>query len=165
MNSATRVLESRVFAAPISKVWALVRKADFAFWTSAVASATVENGAAGEVGSTRKITFKDGAVQRYQIVELSDLSFSVTYELIESTPAVATSAAIHTVRLFKVTHDNSTLVQWESDFSSAGDNTTSVVEDSRLKKKEALAVRCHLTRGLLDRAFVSDGQILSLVLP
>ncbi|KAJ3150706.1 hypothetical protein HDU86_006323 [Geranomyces michiganensis] len=86
----------------------------------------------------RKITFKDGAVQRYQIVELSDVAFSVTYELIESTPAVATSAAIHTVRLFKVTHDNSTLVQWESDFSSAGDNTTSVVEDSRLKKKEAL---------------------------
>ncbi|KAI8904496.1 hypothetical protein DFJ77DRAFT_480430 [Powellomyces hirtus] len=138
-NSATRVLESRVFAAPIATVWAQIRPAEFAFWKSAVAAAAIEGGAAGEVGSQRKLTFKDGAVQRYQIVELSDLAFFLTYELIESTPAVASSAAIHTIRLRKVTHDNSTLVEWESDFSSAGDETASVVEDSRCKKREALA--------------------------
>ncbi|KAI8822430.1 uncharacterized protein EV422DRAFT_398128 [Fimicolochytrium jonesii] len=140
MSSATRVIESRVFSAPIATVWRHVRSADFKFWTSAVKdAAAVEGGAAGEVGSQRKVSFKDGTVQRYQIVELSDLSFFITYELIESTPAVLSAAAIHTIRLRKVTHDNSTLVEWESDFSASGNDTASVVEDSRLKKKEALA--------------------------
>lgn len=89
-NSVTRILESvsvffvivtllviritqknqRLLNHPIDKVWAMIRPADFKFWT-AVSSATVENGTNSEVGSQRKISFKDGSVQRYQIVELS----------------------------------------------------------------------------------------------
>ncbi|KAJ3021806.1 hypothetical protein HKX48_007688 [Thoreauomyces humboldtii] len=138
MNSATSVLESRVFSVPVSTVWQHIRTAEFKFWTSAVATVSIEGGAAGEVGSQRKLTFKDGAVQRYQVVALSDVGHSITYELIESNPSVLTAAAIHTIKLIKVTHDNSTLLVWESDFSSSSD-AAAVVEDSRLKKKEALA--------------------------
>ncbi|KAJ3037845.1 hypothetical protein HDV00_001260 [Rhizophlyctis rosea] len=133
--SSTRVWESRVFPAPADIVWQLIRPADFKFWT-AIKDASVENGNAGEVGSFRKITFKDGTVQKYQIVELSDLHKSVTYEIIESDPPVPILAAVHTIRVKKITHDNSTLVEWESDYSSS-DNTAGVTEDSRFKKIEA----------------------------
>ncbi|KND00278.1 uncharacterized protein SPPG_04607 [Spizellomyces punctatus DAOM BR117] len=138
MDSATRVQESRVFPHPINVVWNHVRPADFKFWTSAVKETQVEGGLPGEVGSQRKVTFKDGTVQRYQIVELSDLAYFITYEMIESNPPIKSSAALHTIKLRKITHDNSTLVEWESDYSSSGNETASVVEDSRLKKKEAL---------------------------
>ncbi|KAJ3049605.1 hypothetical protein HK097_009424 [Rhizophlyctis rosea] len=133
--SSTRVWESRVFPATADVVWTHIRPADFKFW-SAVKEATVENGNPGEVGSIRKITFKDGTVQKYQLVELSDLHKSVTYEIIESNPPVPILAAVHTIRVKKITHDNSTLVEWESDYSSS-DNTVNVIEDSRFKKQEA----------------------------
>ncbi|RKO87040.1 hypothetical protein BDK51DRAFT_25508 [Blyttiomyces helicus] len=123
IQSATRVWESRVVNAPIGIVWSHVKNADFKFW-SAVKSTTFEGGAAE-------------AVQMYSIRELSDLKYFVTYEIIESNPPVATLAALHTIRLIAITHDNSTLVEWKSEYPSS-DQTPAVVEDSRFKKKEAL---------------------------
>ncbi|KAJ3254230.1 hypothetical protein HK104_007238, partial [Borealophlyctis nickersoniae] len=60
----------------------------------------------------------------------------VTYEIIESNPPVPVLAAVHTIRVKKVSHDNSTFVEWETDYSSS-DLTANVTEDSRFKKKEA----------------------------
>ncbi|KAF9900179.1 hypothetical protein BX616_002664, partial [Lobosporangium transversale] len=67
--SVTRVVESRVIDAPIDIVWPFVRSVELSFWR-AVKSVEVK-GSASEVGSTRKISFHDGAVQEVKIVELS----------------------------------------------------------------------------------------------
>ncbi|KAI9199508.1 uncharacterized protein BJ171DRAFT_518578 [Polychytrium aggregatum] len=134
--SVTRVSESRVFSTPVQSVWARVRPTTFDWWSNVV-KAEVE-GHADQVGSVRKVTFKDGTVQKLKILELSDLDNFVTYEVIESNPPIDVLAAIHTIRLRKVTFDNSTFVEWTSDFSS-GSNTSAVVEDSRFKKREAFA--------------------------
>lgn len=139
MNSVTRISESRVIAKPIGELWRrAIAPLDFKFWTSAVSESALSGGSAAELGSQRIVTFKDGSVQRFQLVEISSLHHRITYELIESTPAVRMSAALHTISLEQVTHDNSTFIRWESEFSSSGEHTAAVVEDSRLKKKEAL---------------------------
>lgn len=64
----------------------------------------------------------------------------MTYEVIESNPPAQVLAAVHSLRLKKVTSDNSTFVEWSSDFS-AGDSTAAAVEDARFKRKEAFAVK------------------------
>ncbi|KAJ3081444.1 hypothetical protein HDU79_000466 [Rhizoclosmatium sp. JEL0117] len=134
--SASRVSESRVLAAPIETVWQQVRSVTFPFW-KAVQKVEVE-GSVDAVGSIRVVYFKDGSVQKFKILELSDLENYVTYEVIESSVPTLVLAAYHTIRLRKVTHDNTTYVDFASEFS-AGANTPAVVEDAKYKKIEALA--------------------------
>ncbi|KAJ3388148.1 hypothetical protein HDU84_000228 [Entophlyctis sp. JEL0112] len=157
--STSRVSESRVLGATIDRVWSLVRpvrihasslsphsyvstllpsQVTFAFW-SAVQKVEVEGGPVDAVGSVRVVYFKDGSVQKFRILELSDLEHYVTYEVFESDVPTLVLAAFHTIRLRKVTHDNSTFVDFSSEFAS-GPNTVAVIEDSKYKKIEALAV-------------------------
>ncbi|KAJ3095403.1 hypothetical protein HDU97_006985 [Phlyctochytrium planicorne] len=133
--SVSRVTESRVFDAPLEKVWKLLRPVTFSFW-HAVQSSEVEGGV-DSVGSIRKVTFKDGAVQKFRILELSDLDFSVTYEVIESNPPALTLAAYHTLRVRPVTHTNGAFVEFVSEFA-AGDKTLAVLEDAKYKRREVL---------------------------
>ncbi|KAJ3128329.1 hypothetical protein HK098_004738 [Nowakowskiella sp. JEL0407] len=132
--SVSRVDESRVFNKSVESVWETIKPLNFKFW-SAVSKVEVE-GDPNAVGSVRKVTFKDGAVQKYRVLELSDLERFITYEVFESSPPTAYLSAFHTIRVKKVTHDNSSYVEWSSEFSS-GTDTVSVVEDSRFKKREA----------------------------
>lgn len=74
-------------------------------------------------------------MQTLKVVELSDLEYFVTYDLIASEPAVNVTSAIHTIRLHEVTHDNTTFIEWTSDYSS--DATQEVIQDSKYKKQEA----------------------------
>ncbi|KAL7750599.1 hypothetical protein RI367_003941 [Sorochytrium milnesiophthora] len=128
--------ESAVVKAPIEQVWAKTRDATFKFW-SIVSKVDIEDGLkAAEVGSVRKVTFKDGTVQRFKLLELSDLEYFATYEVIESTPAVTYSSAVHTIRLRRITKDNTTFVEWYSDFS--GDAGADVISDAKYKKKDGL---------------------------
>ncbi|KAI8616073.1 hypothetical protein BC830DRAFT_1228559 [Chytriomyces sp. MP71] len=133
--SSSRSNESRVIQANIDAVWDKVKSVTFSFW-SAVQKVDIE-GNVDAVGSIRVVYFKDGSVQKYQIREISDLEHFVTYEVIESSVPTLVLAAYHTIRLRKVTHDNSTFVDFSSEFAS-GENTSTVVEDSKYKKIEAL---------------------------
>ncbi|KAF9580989.1 hypothetical protein BGW38_002157 [Lunasporangiospora selenospora] len=133
--SVTRVVESIVIDAPIDAVWRLVRKADFRFWQS-VKSVDIKGGD-GEVGGSRKIHFKDGAVQEVTIVELSDMVHSISYDYIEADPPVSFMSALHTISLRRVTSNNTTFVEWSAEFSS--DAQQAVVEDSRYKRREGLS--------------------------
>ena len=45
----------------------------------------------------------------------------ITYEIIESNPPIPSLAAVHKLAVRKVTHENLSYVEWESDFS-AGEN-------------------------------------------
>ncbi|KAJ3132546.1 hypothetical protein HK100_005242 [Physocladia obscura] len=133
--SVSRVSESRVLGAPIETVWNLVRSVTFGFW-KAVRQVEIE-GTADAVGSVRIVHFKDGSVQKFKILELSDLEHFVTYEIIESSVPTLVLAAHHKIRLQKVTYNNTTFVDFSSEFS-AGENTAAVIADSKYKKIEAL---------------------------
>ncbi|KAJ1927172.1 hypothetical protein FBU59_007245 [Linderina macrospora] len=127
--------ESRVINAPVQKVWAALRAQDFKFWS--LVKTVEQTASATEVGSTRQVTFTDGTVQHYRLVEFSELQNSLTYEIVESVPAVPVLSAQHTIRVFRVSADDSTFVQWSTDFSSEG--SEAAVADSKYKKLEALA--------------------------
>ncbi|ORX93750.1 Bet v1-like protein [Basidiobolus meristosporus CBS 931.73] len=133
--SVSHVVESHVIPAPVNAVWSMVRECNFKFW-SLVESVEVQNGTSAEVGSTRKVIFKDGTVQVFKIVELSDLRHTVTYEVIESEPATDFMSSMHSFKLLPVTHDNTTFVQWAGDYSA--DATQAVIQDSQYKKKDGL---------------------------
>ncbi|KAI3647778.1 hypothetical protein MP228_007999 [Amoeboaphelidium protococcarum] len=130
----THVKESAVIAAPYARVWEQVRPLTFK-WLSAVKEVKVVDGNESQVGSQRKITYVDGTVQTVRVLELSDVENFVTYEVVSSEPAVQVSSAIHTIRLRRVTADDSTFVEWVSDYSS--DASQEVIQDSKYKKHEA----------------------------
>ncbi|KAG0049252.1 hypothetical protein BGZ83_005924 [Gryganskiella cystojenkinii] len=132
--SVTRVVESRIIEAPIDIVWKHVRTVELKFW-KAVKHVHVHGGL-GEVGSTRKISFNDGAVQEVKVVELSDLAHFVSFDFIEASPPVEFMSALHTISLRRVTSNNTTFVEWTADFSS--DAKLAVIEDSRYKRQEGL---------------------------
>jgi len=140
------VFESGVISSNIDQVWNVIRSLDLSFQAS-VASCAVEAGKnADEVGSVRVITYKDGTTQRVKLLELSDATHTITYELIESKPAITVMSAVHTITLRRVTHDNSTLVEFVSDFSR--DASHDVTQDSKFKKLEFFKdVREALSRG------------------
>jgi nucleoside-diphosphate kinase len=128
----TRVHESAILQFPIGEVWNVLRPLDLSFLAS-VTSATVDGKAeADEVGSFREVNYSDKTRQKLKLVELSDASTTLTYELIESTPAVKYMSAVHTWKLRRITHDNSTLIEFTSDFSKDADQT--VIQDSKFKK-------------------------------
>ncbi|KAJ2773853.1 hypothetical protein IWQ56_000428 [Coemansia nantahalensis] len=128
-------VESCVIQAPAARTWEALRRQDFAFW-SLVKSVEFSTSPC-EVGGIRTTVFADGTVQKHRLLALSETDRSLTYELIDSEPAAPSLSAQHTLQVFSVTADNSSFVQWSSDFSS--DRSTEVVEDAKFKKIDALA--------------------------
>jgi len=131
---STHVYESAVIKAPLSVVWEKVRPIDFKFNAAVKSSELVGGASSSEVGGVRKITYADKTVQSIKLTELSDATHSITYELIESKPAITVMSAVHTINLRRITHDNSTLVEFVSDFSR--DASHEVTADSKFKKLE-----------------------------
>jgi len=127
---ATRVHESGVIQQAIARVWEVVRPLDFSFLTS-VSKSEVE-GSVSKVGGTRRVTYKDGAVQRFRLTELSDANHTLTYELIDSQPEVKYLSAIHSVTLTRISTLNHTLVELVSDFSKDADLNS--IQDAKYKK-------------------------------
>jgi len=131
---ATRVWESAVIDAPIDEVWKLVRPLNFSY-NSYVTSAENEGKAHDdEVGSIKAITYKDGTTQRIKLIGLSDATWSVSWDVIESEPPIEVYSVSHTIRLRRVTESNQTFATWTTDFSN--DATATVTEDQRYKQRE-----------------------------
>ncbi|KAJ1671331.1 hypothetical protein GGF38_000885 [Coemansia sp. RSA 25] len=132
---STHNVESCVINAPVEKVWAAVSAQDFKFWS--LVKSTEQTSSPSEVGSTRDVTFNDGTVQTYRLLEYSLAKNALTYEIIDSKPAVTFLSAQHTIKVTRVTADNTSFVQWISDYSADGSETA--VVDAKYKKLEALA--------------------------
>jgi len=129
---ATRVYESGVVQKSIDKVWEVVRPLDMSF-LHIVSKSEVEGGvSASKIGGVRRVTYKDGAQQRFRLTELSDAQHSLTYELIASEPVVSYLSAVHTVTLTRISTLDQTLVELTSDFSK--DAGMDVILDSKWKK-------------------------------
>lgn len=130
---ATRQIESAVIDQVADTFWGQIRDLKWdELWPTCVASVEWLEGCAGKIGSTFKISFKDGTAWTYVLCELSDLHRLVTWELISSEPACQVSSMINTIKVRRVTASDQTFIQWTTDFSS--DVTAAIVADNKYKK-------------------------------
>ena len=128
---ASKVSESTVVNSTVDKVWEAVRDLDFK-WSSLVSSS---QGGDGKVGGIRTVSYKDGMKQTVKLVGLDDQKHTVTWDLVESEPAVPYLSCIHTIHLKRVTDTNQTFLEWTTDFSQ--DAGQEAVQDCRFKRLEA----------------------------
>jgi len=112
-------------------VWKLIRPLDFSYLPS-VSSVTTES--KENVGSVKKVHYKDGTVQTIEIRGLSDLSHSISWDLITSNPPTSVSSASYSIKLYRVTASNETFVVWKTDYSS--DGSIEVIQDQKYKQHE-----------------------------
>jgi len=155
---ATRVWESTVIDGPIESVWGLIRPLDFSYMNT-VASSSVEGKlSANEVGSVHVITYKDKTIQKLKVTELSDAKHSVSWDLIESTPAHHVLSASYSIRLRHITQGNLTFVEWIVDFSK--DVTPEVSTDAAFKAKENFKALAGIVKAklLADAAHAKIGK-------
>jgi hypothetical protein len=134
---ATRVHESDIIPAAISEVWAAIRIFDFDFLDTVkkVEFETNEKNPS-QVGNVRVIHYMDKTIQKVRLTELSDARQFLSYTVFESDPPIAVMSVVHTVRLRRVTANNTTFAEWITDFSA--DASQAVIQDQRFKQKERL---------------------------
>jgi len=133
---STRVHESGSLDAPIERVWEILRPLDFSFLPTVATSVVEDRENPAKVGSVRRVVYKDGTVQLLKLTELHDGTYTLTWDVIMSEPAVAYTSAIHTIRLRRVTTSKQTVLEAISDYSS--DSSMEVIQDSRFKKLELI---------------------------
>jgi hypothetical protein len=111
--------ETCVILAPIEKVWNELKSFKYdQLFASSCKSIRFINGNGSQIGSTLLIEGKDGIIATYIITEISELKHKYTFELIESKPQQSFTSLSSTMKLKKITHDNSTLVTWETFYSN-----------------------------------------------
>ena len=113
-----RPYASGVVSASADEVWALVR--DFngmPAWHPGIEKSSLDSGASGtEVGSVRRLTLGGGGVVVERLLTLDDLSYTFTYQILESPFAVR--RYISTFRLAPITDSGQTFIEWWSEFDS-----------------------------------------------
>jgi hypothetical protein len=57
-------------------------------------------------------------VQRVRLTELSDEKHTISWDLIDSEPPIEAMSVSHTLTLRRVTKDDSTYIEWITDFSA-----------------------------------------------
>ena len=110
-----KVMRSVVIDAPIERVWQTVRRFDGVDnWNPGVVKASLESGAATEVGAVRRLEIVDGSLFRETLLAHSDLEHFYTYDIIESPLACSNYIARH--RFVEITQGKKTLGIWEGEF-------------------------------------------------
>eukprot|EP01017_Pseudomicrothorax_dubius_P019342 TRINITY_DN2124_c0_g1_i1.p1 TRINITY_DN2124_c0_g1~~TRINITY_DN2124_c0_g1_i1.p1 ORF type:complete len:203 (+),score=76.23 TRINITY_DN2124_c0_g1_i1:63-611(+) len=133
--TSTTQYESAVLQAPLSRIWPVVKQLDLkALLPTFVENFQILSGGAGQLDTTVQVTFKDQAVWTYKIVEISELSHTISFELISCEPAITASSVVNTITLRRVTETNQTLLEWETNFSNDAD--AAVILDNKYKKLE-----------------------------
>jgi len=133
-SGSTRVWESAHIKAPISKVWELVKPLNFKYSPQVTACDMEGKHSPAEVGAIRVVSYKDKTTQKLRLTQLSEADYSLTWEMVESTPAVAYTSVVDSVKLRRVTEDNTTYIQWITDFSN--DASQDVIQDAKYKRIE-----------------------------
>jgi len=117
---STRAFSSTIANVPIEKAWTALR--DFGFpsrFFSFIESCEIEdNLPPTTVGAHRTIRWATGDYRTQRLLALDDQYHKVVWELVLAEPPVEVQAIITTVRLYRVSSNNSTLITWESDFSA-----------------------------------------------
>lgn len=110
------VRQSTIIAAPIERVWHVLR--DFNGhdrWHPAVSTSTIEDGVpADAIGAVRRFRLAAGGVLREQLLSLSDAEYQLSYCLLEA--PVPLMGYVAGMRLKPVTDSNATFWEWWSEF-------------------------------------------------
>eukprot|EP01116_Phalansterium_solitarium_P003742 TRINITY_DN1455_c1_g1_i1.p2 TRINITY_DN1455_c1_g1~~TRINITY_DN1455_c1_g1_i1.p2 ORF type:complete len:151 (-),score=39.24 TRINITY_DN1455_c1_g1_i1:169-621(-) len=117
---ATRASASLVIPLPIDSVWKELRSFNFpARLIPTIESCVIEDGKSPQtVGAVRVLKWKTGEVRKDTLIELSDQYRSMSWELIEAAPPSEAAAAITSLKCYRITETNGTLVEWSCDFSA-----------------------------------------------
>jgi hypothetical protein len=111
-----KVFVSTVMAAPVGRVWAVIR--DFnglPAWTPFAAESRIEqNAPADQVGCVRNFRLKDGGRIRERLLALSDYDFSMTYAILESPMGV--TDYVSTLKLTPITDGDRSFAEWSAEF-------------------------------------------------
>ena len=91
----------------------------------------------GLCGATAQVGFADGSQWRVQLLEHSEITHTVLFDVVDATPALSCMSQMHGITMQAVTSTDETLIEWTTDFSS--DATAELLVDARFKRKEALA--------------------------
>lgn len=129
-----KVYRSAVIHATADKVWGLVR--DFNAlpkWHPAIADSAIEAGLPSDrVGCVRRFTLRsDGGLLREQLLALSDIDRTYTYNILISPMPVANYVA--TMRFTPITAGSKTFAEWWAEFdvtSGPEQATTSDIGDN-----------------------------------
>ncbi len=113
-----RPYASGVVPGSVDEVWTLVR--DFngmPAWHPGIEKSSLDSGGSGtEVGAVRRLTLGGGGVVVERLLTLDDLSYTFTYQILESPFAVR--RYISTCRMAPVTDSGHTFIEWWSDYDS-----------------------------------------------
>ena len=122
-----KVMRSVIIDAPIDRVWQAVRRFDgVADWNPGVTAATLERGAATEVGAIRALDIVDGSRFRETLLAHSDLDRSYSYDIIESPLPCSHYIAVH--RFIEITEGAKTLGIWSGEFNCATEHQAELEE-------------------------------------
>jgi hypothetical protein len=128
--------ESAVISTDPERLWELLKNLSFDQLTpSKVSDVEVVSGSPGEVNSTFKIKYTDGAEWSIHVLEVSNFNKSIIWEVVDAEPSTGFTSAINSLKISKVTRDNTAFVTWQTDYSSDADYT--VLADTKYKKLEA----------------------------
>ena len=107
----------------------------------------MEGGASGTaVGAVRNVVWKTGESQSHRLLALDDQFRTARWELVAAEPAAEVSAVMSTLRVFRVTEDESTVLDWQAEFSA--DATGDFVVFTQKAQLESLReIRNALTSG------------------
>lgn len=115
-----KIYFSRIIPADIETVWAVL--GDFhgiADWVNIIASNTPEDGSGrGTVGSVRRLTMADGRKVGERLVAYDGVERRYSYEFTEDTKPFPTRRFIATVHILPVTTENTTFLEWYSEFDA-----------------------------------------------
>src|SRR4051812_40997393 len=107
-----RPYASGVVPGSVEEVWTLVR--DFngmPDWHPGIEKSSLDSGGSGtEVGAVRRLTLGGGGVVVERLLTLDDLSYTFTYQILESPFAVR--RYISTCRMAPVTDSGHTFIEW-----------------------------------------------------
>jgi hypothetical protein len=130
--TSTYQVESTVVSLPVDKVWEYLKSFQFEkVFPTVVKSIRFTSGGPTEVGSVFQIEFKDGTTFEKRIVEISEVKRRLVWEVISATPESSFSSMLSTVKIYKVTEDNTTFLVWETNYSNDVDTSVLLSEKNR----------------------------------
>lgn len=111
-----RTYRSTIIAAPVDRVWGLIRDFDaLPAWHPLIAASEIEYASPGDrVGAVRRFRLHDGGVLREQLLSLDDAGYSFTYNILMSPMAVANYVA--SIRLVPLSEQPGTFIEWWAEF-------------------------------------------------
>ena len=119
---STHQAESTVLPSPIGKTWGLFKSFKLEkVVPGKITATTFTSGGPNQLDSVVRIEYADGALWELRINEISDVKHTIGYQVLSTEPAHFVTSIQGQIRLREVTDDNSTYVEWTTDFSNDAD--------------------------------------------